>query len=347
MHIAYILPSLRNLGPIVVAKNISDYLIEWGHVVDVYYFDEYSSVMNFKCPTIHISMKDFIDFDKYDIIHSHCMRPDIYVEKWKKHIHKAKIVSTLHQDTFRSFCYQYNSVLSYLFTKYWCWKQSKFDGVVSISNQLKDAYKNTIKAPMTTIYNGCSINIDTSLSDEIVAILNKLRSIYKIIGTYAYVTRRKGLQQVIKVLPGLHDYAFVIIGEGPDIETLKQQAQLLGVSNRVLFFPYQKNPCNYLPYFDIYAMTSYSEGFGLAMVEAALGKRAIVCSDIPSFHEIFADNEVCFFVLDSVKSLQMAIVEAFNNRKQYGTLAYEKAKSKFTTQKMAENHLKYYQNILK
>lgn len=93
-------------------------------------------------------------------------------------------------------------------------------------------------------------------------------------------------------------------------------------------------------------MPSYSEGFGLAMVEAALAKKAIVCSDIPSFHEIFSNGEACFFELDNIESLQKAIGLASENSEQYGIRAYTRAMSEFTTQKMAENHLKYYQSLI-
>ena len=346
MKIAYILPSLRNQGPVIVAKNLTDYLVEWGHTVDVYYFDELPFAMEFKCPTAHISMKEPIDFDKYDIVHSHGLRPDKYVARWKKKMQNARIVSTLHQDTYRSFCYKYNIIPAYLITKYWCHFQSKFDGVVVISNQLKDAYQKRIKAPLTTIYNGCAIKIDATVNNEIVSAIGQLKPKYRIVGTYARVTRIKGLVQVIKALPDLQDYAFVIIGEGPDVENLKQQAQTLGVSDRVLFFPYQKNPCNYLPCFDVYVMPSYAEGFGMAMVEAALARRAIVCSDIPSFHEIFPNEEACFFELDNMDSLRKAINTAFESRERYGESAYARAAAEFTTKKMAENHLKYYQHII-
>ena len=43
-------------------------------------------------------MKTLIDFEQYDIIHSHCLRPDMYIARWKKKINRAKLVSTLHQD---------------------------------------------------------------------------------------------------------------------------------------------------------------------------------------------------------------------------------------------------------
>lgn len=347
MKIAYILPSLRNQGPIIVVKNIVDYLVERGIEIDVFYFDDFPSAMYFNCPVEKITMKAPIDFEKYDIIHSHCLRPDMYVAKWKKKIKRAKTVSTLHQDTYRSFRYQYNFILSYLFTKYWCFIQSGFDAVVSISEQLKSMYEGYIKAPITTIYNGCVISMDGEGDKEIVRRILEVRKKYKILGTYAFVTPRKGLDQIIRTLQYLQEYVFIIIGEGPNIKELKSLSQKLRISDRVIFFSYQKNPCNYLPYFDVYVMPSYSEGFGLAMVEAALAKRAIVCSDIPSFHEIFRDNEVCYFKLKDVESLQKAIISAYENRNAMGKLAYERAYNNFTTQRMAENHLAYYQELLR
>ena len=189
--------------------------------------------------------------------------------------------------------------------------------------------------------------MDGEEDDQIVKSILEMKKLYKILGTYAFVTPRKGLDQIIKVMPYLQEYVFIIIGEGPDIKELKSLSQKLCISDRIIFFSYQKNPCNYLPYFDVYVMPSYSEGFGLAMVEAALARRAIVCSDIPSFHEIFFNNEACFFKLKDMDSLQKAIIKAYENRDVMGEMAYKRAYSHFTTSKMAENHLNYYQGLLR
>ena len=166
--------------------------------------------MCFNCPVKKISMKTLIDFEQYDIIHSHCLRPDMYIARWKKKINRAKLVSTLHQDTYCSFRYQYNFILSYLFTKYWCFIQSKFDVVISISEQIKRAYEGCIKAPMTTIYNGCVINLDGEEDDQIVKSILEMKKLYKILGTYAFVTPRKGLDQIIKVMPYLQEYWYLL-----------------------------------------------------------------------------------------------------------------------------------------
>ena len=94
-------------------------------------------------------------------------------------------------------------------------------------------------------------------------------------------------------------------------------------------------------------MSSYSEGFGLAMVEAALVHKPIVCSDIPSFHEIFEENEVAFFELDNIDSLLTAIKKINNDLNSYSKLSYNKAYKFFTDKIMALNHYKYYSKHLK
>jgi len=346
MKIAFILPSLINKGPIVVVYNIVKYLKDKVDLIDVYYFDEASSILNFDCNTHQINKSVPIDFDKFDIVHSHTLRADVYVYKWRKKIKKAKILTTIHQDTFSSFSIRYNSIISFVLTHYWCYVQRNFDGVISISNQLNNKYKKLLSNKVTTIYNGCSIesyNVNSELQSLIVEYKSKG---FKILGTYAYITQGKGLSQVINILDSLTDYVFVIIGEGPYLENLKKSAEKLNVSDRILFLPYIQAPYSYLQYIDVYMMPSYSEGFGLAMVEAALAKKSIVCSNIPSFREIFESSEVCFFNLDNSDSLIQSIELAYDQRTSRGELACQKANKFFTAEKMADNHLLYYKKIL-
>ncbi|MEA9413122.1 glycosyltransferase family 4 protein [Flavobacterium sp. PL02] len=345
MKIAFILPALINKGPIIVAHSIVKYLKDKVDLIDVYYFDDNEKTLDFDCDIYHINKSVVIDFDKYDIIHSHTFRADLYVFKWRKKIMHAKIISTIHQDTFKSFSIQYNNVASYFLTHYWCFIHRQFDGVVSISNQIKDKYNKLLLNKITTIHNGCNIdnvNINKEIEDSIQLYKEKG---YKILGSYAYITQGKGLLQVVKVLELLPDYVFVLIGQGPYLAKIKKNVEKLNLSDRVLFIPYIQAPYSYLKFFDIYMMPSYSEGFGLAMVEAALAQKSIVCSKLASFYEIFNDNEVCFFELDDSESLAQAIKLADIESQKRGKRAFDKANMFFTSQKMADNHLLYYRQI--
>lgn len=349
MKIAYIIPSLDNKGPIIVVNNIIRSLKNKVDVIDVYYFDVIEdSILDFDCPTYKVQMNQKIDFDAYDIIHSHCLRPDLYVNKWRKHIKRAKVITTLHQDTYKSLTYQYNKLVSFIVTRYWLYVQSKFDGVTVISKQLKDQYNHLLKNKSSVIYNGCFV-LDKENAVLDIELVFSIRNIkdrgYKVIISYAYVTKRKGLAQVIKALVVLSDYAFIIIGDGPEIINLKKLVLSLNLEDRVLFFSARKTPYLYLEEVDIYAMPSYSEGFGLAMVEAALQKKSIVCSDIPAFNEIFTKDEAIFFQLDNQASLIHAIESAYQDKMQKSENAYLKVTSCFTADIMADNFLNYYKSF--
>lgn len=344
MKIAYIIPSLVNTGPQVVVYNLVKNLVSQFEI-DVYYFDDIFS-LEFDCPTHKIKMNKPIDFDYYDIIHSHCLRPDLYVFLWRNKIKRAKIITTLHQDTYQTFSYQYSSFTSYIATFIWTKIQSVFDGVVCISNQLKNSYNRKIRSELYTIYNGCSLNYTDIIDLSIITSITNIKERYIILGSFALVTRRKGLDQVIKALTYLENYALVIIGDGPEIIHLKDLSTKLGVDNRVLFFSYQKYPHNYISMFDIYVMPSYSEGFGLAMIEAALARKSIVCSDIPSFNEIFNYNQAEFFQLNNIESLVSAIENAYKKKDELGNAAYERAISSFTSEVMSKNYADYYNALL-
>lgn len=349
MRVAFILPSLINKGPIIVVHNLVTFLKDKVDIIDVYYFDEIpeSSALNFDCSLIKINKSDKFDFNKYDIIHTHTFRADVYIYRLRKNDIKAKIVSTLHQNTFKSFSIRYGKLISLLLTNYWLYVQKHFDGIISISNELNATFSNKLDNKITTIYNGCNLEkfkIDRNIVNLILDFKNQG---YKILGSYAYITRGKGISQVLNVLRELPDFVYVIIGEGPFLNELKKTVIQLHLGNRVLFIPYVKAPYLYLKYIDVYMMPSYSEGFGLAMVEAAFMKKAIVCSNIPSFNEIFESSEVLFFELDDQHSLISAVKIAFFEREVRGNLAYIKANEKFTAKIMAENHLNYYNKILK
>ena len=349
MRIAYIVPSLDNKGPIIVVNNLVRFLKDKVDQIDVYYLDSIEGdTLDFDCPTYKIKMNEKIAFDQYDIIHSHCLRPDIYINKWQKYICKSRTVSTLHQDTFKSLTYQYNKLLAFVVTKYWLHIQKKFTGITAISQQLKDQYDSSLNNKVRLIYNGCFV-LDKDRVELDNLILSKLDQVksngYKILLSYAYITKRKGLKQVIDILPLLTDFVLFLIGDGSEIIHLKDQVKNLGLEERVYFFPAQRAPYLYLQNVDIFIIPSYSEGFGLAMVEAALQKKSIVCSNIPSFNEIFTKNEATFFELDNLESLKEAIKIAYENKDLKSKNAFFKAKYKFTADIMADNFLNYYKSL--
>lgn len=94
----------------------------------------------------------------------------------------------------------------------------------------------------------------------------------------------------------------------------------------------------------VYAATSRYEPFGLAPVEAALSRCAIVASDIPSFRELWGSAAV-FFRSDDVTDLRSTLEHLVRDpvlRQRYANLAYNHARAKFSAARMVDQYLELY-----
>ena len=339
------MPSLVNKGPVIVAHTIIKNIVDKVDLIDVYYFDD-DLILEFPCNTYKLYMNIPIEFDKYNIIHTHGYRPDTYINKWRREILKAKTVTTIHADIAQDFRYGYNRLFSIFFTPIWLNLMKKHDAIVVISNKLESLYREKF-TNLYRIYNG--VDIELNKLDIEVKYLDKINEFrkrnLKIIGSYAALNKRKGIDQVVKLLNIRNDFALVFIGDGKEKKNLLNLAKKLNVCDQIVFLPYLIRPYNYLYLFDLYIMPSRSEGFGLALVEAALAESAIVCSDIEVFHELFNNEEVTFFALDNLDSLDLAITESLNTKVFKSKNAFLKAKNYFSGNLMGENYLKLYQSV--
>jgi glycogen synthase len=98
----------------------------------------------------------------------------------------------------------------------------------------------------------------------------------------------------------------------------------------------------------IYVTTSRYEPFAMNTVEAAFSRCAIVASDIPSHREIWGDAAV-YFRNDDAESLEQVLEElsaAPDLCATYGKLAYDRARERFTSGRMAEDWMALYQGTI-
>jgi glycosyltransferase involved in cell wall biosynthesis len=79
----------------------------------------------------------------------------------------------------------------------------------------------------------------------------------------------------------------VLLGQGPETESLKSLAEELGLSERVKFAGFVDNPFKYMANADVFVLSSWYEGFGNVLIEAMATGCPVVSTDCPSGpHEI-------------------------------------------------------------
>jgi len=97
----------------------------------------------------------------------------------------------------------------------------------------------------------------------------------------------------------------------------------------------------------IYAATSRYEPFGLALVEAALSRCAIVANDIPSFRELWGET-ACYFSANDAAGLRDTIARLRDDRllrRHHAELAYQRARRLYSADRMVNEYLETYVNL--
>ncbi len=349
LNVAVILPSLANKAPVQVAKDLANEMYSSGINVCVYYFDDVLEV-DFLCKTEKIAFSKKMDFQKFDVVHSHMLRPDAYVWFWRlfSPIKNTIFVSTVHNLVEQDLYFNYGKFTAFIFSRLWRIFWSAQDELVVLNNAAQHYYINFLKGrKATVIYNGRALSGLTVLDEEDINILNDLRLNFKVLGSCAILTRRKGLDQIIRILPSCKEYALVIVGDGPAYTELNNLAIELGVADRCKFLGYRANAQSFLTKFDIYVMPSRSEGLPLALLEAAGNGLAVICSNIEVFQEIFSSEEVSFFELENEDDLMRALDFAVRNEAVLGSNIAKKYASSFTDKVMTKRYVELFLSLKK
>jgi len=98
----------------------------------------------------------------------------------------------------------------------------------------------------------------------------------------------------------------------------------------------------------MYAATSQYEPFGLAPVEAALSRCAVIANDVPTFRELWGET-ACYFEHNNADDLAEKIRMLRYDRElrlTYSNLAYRRAKQRFTSERMVNDYLNLYQTLV-
>jgi glycosyltransferase involved in cell wall biosynthesis len=156
-----------------------------------------------------------------------------------------------------------------------------------------------------------------------------------VIGTVARLRAEKGIDRLIRALPLVLEKCpsahLVLVGDGPDRDSLRKLAASFDVADRVTFLGQREDIPRMLAAMDVFVLASRSEGFGLSLVEAMAMGKAIVASDLPAVRSLI-DGDTSGKLVDSgiPEALASAIVDIAQNpglSESLGQAARERAKA--------------------
>lgn len=126
--------------------------------------------------------------------------------------------------------------------------------------------------------------------------------------TVGRVSKEKGQEMIPEIVSRLRqrgiEVRWYIVGDGDDLDRIKQMSYELKVNDAVHFLGAKTNPYPYMKMCDIYVQTSYTEGYCLTACEASILGKAIVLTEITAAAAgIFENEKNAIVVQTNVDSL--------------------------------------------
>ena len=141
----------------------------------------------------------------------------------------------------------------------------------------------------------------------------------------------------------------LIVGSDRDPHGETQRCLVGNMETGVSFAPHQdeKQMIQLLSQAAIYAAPSRYEPFGLAALEAAMSRCALVVSDIAPLRELW-EGAAIFFRNNDAEALRLALELLITDpglRRQCANLAYDRARRNFNADRMVERYLALYSSL--
>ena len=327
MRIAYLTNHIGQTGVNQVIRDLVHVMTLNGHECRVFFLKKVERSVSFDCEVLQLDGVN--ELDGYDVIHSHGIWPELYLLRhyyhgWKnREGRRTKLITTLHCYCFQDFFDLYGKLKGFILGILYLITKLPYDKVVCLSQNMMNYYREYIsQRKLTYAYNTRIIDEPISkLTVEEQYEIEHFKENGKLIGMSCVLLYRKGIDVMLKAMTLLPEgYRLFIAGDGKERTTFEQMARDLGISDRVHFAGMKKDAYRYLPYYDIYALPSRSEGFPISLLEAAACGCKVVASRLPAVEECFTEEEIAKFDMPDEKALADAILRAEANAELGGKL---------------------------
>ena len=174
-----------------------------------------------------------------------------------------------------------------------------------------------------------------------------------IVGNVAALVPHKGQRHLIEaarlVLPQVPDARFVIAGEGELRPALERQIKDHHLEKHVLLAGFRPDVLALHKAFDIFAMSSVTEGLGTSLLDAMAAAKPIVATATGGIPEVVVDGQTGLLVPPrDHAAMADAIVTLLKDddlRRRMGQAGRKRACSQFSAERMVQDTLRVYQRV--
>ncbi len=174
-----------------------------------------------------------------------------------------------------------------------------------------------------------------------------------VVGNIAALVGHKGQKHFIDaaalVLRRVPDAHFLILGEGDQRAALERQVKDLHLEKHVLLPGFRTDVLSLLKAFDVFVMSSVTEGLGTSLLDAMAAARPIVATRAGGIPEVVVDGETGLLVpiRDHVRMAE-AVVRVLKDaelRSRLGAAGLRRVRAEFSVDRMVDETLATYRRL--
>ncbi len=128
-----------------------------------------------------------------------------------------------------------------------------------------------------------------------------------VIGTLAGLRAVKNIPRLVEAALSIPRTRLVVVGEGPERDAIVAAAEAIGARERLLLPGFLADPARYIGLFDIFALSSDSEQFPIALVEAMAAGLPVVATDVGDVRAMLPHANARFVVPRDAVALTAAL----------------------------------------
>ncbi len=300
-------------------------------------------------PFLLFSLGRLVKRHQVDILHTHNSGPFFYGFLAGKLAGLAGLVHTEH-----SRLEQNHQLLSKTYSLFSKGIYKIISDSIAVTNHLVHV-QGISKEKVVTIYNG----IDTDLYSKSVCNLGLLEEIgikpgSRVIGTVGrleepkdYVTLFAAFSKVCQRIPNLY---WVIVGDGSLRSSLTERARAFNLLDKIVFLGSRRDVHRILPLFDLFVLSSKSEGLPLSILEAMAASVPVIATSVGGIPEMIRDRENGLLVQPAdVAALETCMADLLRNAEQAKSLseaAFKTVVDTFSLKAMTHQYDAVYRSLM-
>jgi glycosyltransferase involved in cell wall biosynthesis len=207
---------------------------------------------------------------------------------------------------------------------------------------------------LTYIPNGVDVAaFDVAPSPQAIPGLDRGDAVLQV-GTVTGLRKEKNLPRLVRVFAraarGI-DARLILVGAGPEADTVMAEACTQGVADRVHLPGFLAAPHRYVGLFDVFALTSDTEQFPISLIEAMAARLPAVCTAVGDVPEIVAPENLPFIAAAGDETLLAGALSRLLRdgelRRRVGAANRARVERDFSLRSMCERYHSLYEMVLR